>query len=95
MHFVYYMGPSIEDCSPTNYLTEIASLLTQLPGGTSKFVPLLLAKVKELLPEVVTTLCETIHVPTDILNDPMSPDTRFVYEDEVGRALYRDLRKIS
>lgn len=76
-----------------DYLTQTASLLTRLPGGSTKFVPLLLAKVKELLPELVKTMCEVIQLPVLALNDPMSPGTRYVYEEEVGRALYTDLRK--
>jgi SP family general alpha glucoside:H+ symporter-like MFS transporter len=69
------------------------SLLAKLPGGSSKFVPLLLAKVKELVPELLEAICEVTELPVSVLSDPMSPDTRFVYEEEVGRALYIDLRR--
>ncbi|KAF1365551.1 hypothetical protein EJ07DRAFT_161586 [Lizonia empirigonia] len=64
-----------------------------LPGGTCKFVPLLLVKVNELRPELVTTLCAATQMPLAVFNDPMSPDTRFMYEEEVGRGLYADLRR--
>lgn len=59
-------------------------LLAQLPGGPSKFVPLLMAKVHELLPDVVQRLCEAIEIPLGAFSNPMSPDTRFMYEEEVG-----------
>jgi SP family general alpha glucoside:H+ symporter-like MFS transporter len=68
-------------------------LIAKLPGGSSKFVPLLLAKVNELLPELMRPMCEAMQMPSITLNDPMSPDTRFVYEEEVGRGLYTDLRR--
>ncbi|KAF2024174.1 hypothetical protein EK21DRAFT_118045 [Setomelanomma holmii] len=81
------------DATPQEYLGQIVSLLTKLPGGTSKFVPLLLAKIHELLPDLVQKLCSAADMPLVIFSDPMSPDTRFVYEEEVGRALYTDLRR--
>ena len=68
-------------------------MLAKLPDGASKFVPLLLAKVNELLPELVKGLCEAIQIQVPSLEGPMSPDTRFVYEEEVGRGLYTDLRR--
>lgn len=81
------------ELGPVDYLTQTTALLIKLPGGSSKFVPLLLAKVNELLPELAKTLCDTIQIPLVSLNDPMSPDTRFIYEEEVGRGLYADLRR--
>lgn len=81
------------ELGPIDYLTQTTSFLAKLPGGSPKFVPLLLAKVNELLPELVKTLCEAMQMPLLSVNDPMSPDTRFVYEEEVGRGLYADLRK--
>lgn len=81
------------ELGPIDYLTQTTSLLAKLPGGSTKFVPLLLAKVNSLLPELVKALCEAIQMPLISLNDPMSPDTRFVYEEEVGRSLYADLRR--
>ncbi|KAF2687420.1 hypothetical protein K458DRAFT_296041 [Lentithecium fluviatile CBS 122367] len=81
------------ELGPIDYLTQTASLLAKLPDGSAKFVPLLLTKVNELLPELVKTLCEIVQLPVMALNDPMSPDTRFVYEEEVGRGLYLDLRR--
>jgi len=59
-------------------------------------VPLLLAKVNELLPELVKGLCESLEVEVGVEVGGvgvMSPDTRGVYEDEVGRGLYWDLRR--
>lgn len=84
---------SQHEMSHVEPLTQMTSLLIQLPGGTSRFVPLLLAKVHELLPDLVETLCEAVEIPFTAFNDPMSPDTRFVYEEEVGRGLYTDLRR--
>lgn len=81
------------ELSPADYLTQIMSLIAKLPGGSAKFVPLLLAKVNELLPELVKTMCDAMEMPSMVLNDPMSPDTRFTYEEEVGRGLYMDLRR--
>jgi SP family general alpha glucoside:H+ symporter-like MFS transporter len=71
----------------------MVSLLVKLPGGTTKFAPLLMAKIHELLPDLAQKLCETIGMPSIALNNPMSPDTRFAYEEEVGRGLYTDLRR--
>ncbi|XPS73303.1 hypothetical protein M3J07_005442 [Ascochyta lentis] len=79
------------ELGPVDYLTQVVSLLVQLPGGTDKFVPLLLAKIRELRPELVNALCAATQLPPTAFKDPMSPDTRFVYEEEVGRGLYADL----
>jgi SP family general alpha glucoside:H+ symporter-like MFS transporter len=79
--------------SPVDCLTHMVSLLVQLPGGTSKFAPLLMAKIHELLPDLAQKLCEATGMPSITLNNPMSPDTRFAYEEEVGRGLYTDLRR--
>lgn len=84
---------SIPGFQPPDYLIQLMLLIGKLPGGSSRFVPLLLAKVNETLPEVVKMMCEAIKLPLVALNDPMSPDTRFVYEEEVGRGLYLDLRR--
>lgn len=81
------------ELGPIDYLTQVVSLLARLPGGTDKFVPLLLAKINELRPELVGSLCAATQLPFTAFNDPMSPDTRFVYEEEVGRGLYTDLRR--
>lgn len=78
---------------PPDYLIQLMLLIAKLPGGSSRFIPLLLAKVNETLPELVKAMCEAIELPLIALNDPMSPDTRFVYEEEVGRGLYLDLRR--
>lgn len=82
------------ELGPVDYLKQVVSLLAKLPGGTNKFVPLLLAKVNELCPEIVGSLCAATQLPFTALNDPMSPDTRFLYEEEVGRGLYTDLRRM-
>jgi len=82
------------ELGPVDYLTGTTSLLAKLPDGKTKFVPLLLVKVNELLPELVKGLCEAIQIQVPpLLEGPMSPDSRFVYEEEVGRGLYADLRR--
>ena len=68
-------------------------LIAKLPSGSSKFIPLLLAKVNELLSDLLGHVCETIQVPISTNRIPMSTDTRFVYEEEVGRGLHADLRR--
>jgi SP family general alpha glucoside:H+ symporter-like MFS transporter len=68
-------------------------LIAKLPGGSLKFIPLLLAKVNEILPDLLRHICEAIQMPMHSINDPMSPDTRFVYEEEVGQGLHADLRR--
>ncbi|KAF2007079.1 hypothetical protein P154DRAFT_481047 [Amniculicola lignicola CBS 123094] len=78
--------------TPTDYLTSTATLLAKLPSGPEKFLPLLLAKLKELRPELVTRLCEACQCPVPVMQGPMSPDTRGWYEEEVGGSLQRDLR---
>lgn len=92
MPFVSLPNSQLE-LGPADYLIQTASLIAKLPGGSSKFVPLLLAKVNELLPDLVKVICDAMQLPPNVLNDPMSPDTRFVYEEEVGRGLYTDLRR--
>jgi|SRR5690242_7750371 len=87
------MPASQMELGPVDYLTQVVSLLAKLPGGADKFVPLLLAKINELRPELINTLCVATQLPLTAFNDPMSPDTRFVYEEEVGRGLYADLRR--
>jgi SP family general alpha glucoside:H+ symporter-like MFS transporter len=82
------------ELGPVDYLTGTTSLLAKLPDGETKFVPLLLAKVNELLPELVKGLCDAVQIQVPLLLEgPMSPDSRFVYEEEVGRGLYADLRR--
>lgn len=81
------------ELGPIDYLTQIVSLLAKLPGGSTKFVPLLLAKINELRPELISILGAATELPLTIFSDPMSPDTRFLYEEEVGRGLYADLRR--
>lgn len=81
------------ELGPVDYLTQVVSLLIKLPCGSSKFAPLLFAKINELRPELVHTLSAATQVSLTNLSDPMSPDTRFVYEEEVGRGLYADLRR--
>ncbi|KAF2644674.1 hypothetical protein P280DRAFT_391533 [Massarina eburnea CBS 473.64] len=78
---------------PVAYLRQNTALLSKLPGGSSKFVPLLLAKINELVPELVQTLCDASEISDFAISFPMSPNTRFIYEEEVGRALYADLRR--
>ncbi|CAO2648127.1 Nn.00g090490.m01.CDS01 [Neocucurbitaria sp. VM-36] len=90
--FIAFPTSQVE-LNPADYLTQITTLIAELPGGSPKFVPLLLAKVNELLPELVVAMCEAVQMPSMMLNDPMSPDTRFVYEEEVGRGLYMNLRR--
>lgn len=80
------------DLGPIDYLIQTAALLTKLPGGSSKFIPLLLAKVNELLPELIKPLCEAIQLPVANI-EPLSPDSRYMYEEEVTTTLYANLRR--
>ncbi|KAI4664683.1 uncharacterized protein J4E79_002981 [Alternaria viburni] len=92
LHFVP-QSASHAELSPQDYLTQLMLLIAKLPGGSSKFIPLLLAKVNELLPDLLEHVCEAIQMPIPTNHNPMSPDTRFVYEEEVGRGLHADLRR--
>lgn len=85
--------PFVSTQSSVDPLIEILSLLLQLPGGSTKFVPLLMAKVNELLPDLPQKLCQAVEIPFVSFSNPMSPDTRFTYDEEVGRGLYMDLRR--
>lgn len=87
--FISVRTPQME-LGPIDYLTQVVSLLSRLPGGANKFVPLLFAKINELRPELIGPLCAAAQLP---FNDAMSPDTRFLYEEEVGTGLYADLRR--
>ena len=81
------------ELGPVDYLTQVVSVLAKLPGGSTKFVPLLLAKINELRPELVQTLGTASQLPLTAFNNPMSPATQFLYEEEVSRGLYADLRR--
>jgi SP family general alpha glucoside:H+ symporter-like MFS transporter len=81
------------ELGPEDYLTQVVLLLAKLPGGATKFVPLLLTKINELRPELVGKLCTATQLPTSVFSDPMSPNTRFLYEEEVGTGLSADLRR--
>lgn len=81
------------ELGPVDYLTQVVSVLAKLPGGSTKFVPLLLAKINELRPELVDTLGTASQLPLTAFNNPMSPATQFLYEEEVSRGLYADLRR--
>lgn len=85
--------PFVPTQSDVDPLIEILSLILQLPGGSAKFIPLLMAKVNELIPDLPQKLCQAVQIPFVSFSDPMSPDTRFVYDEEVGRGLYMDLRR--
>ena len=80
------------ESGPIDYLTQVVSLLSRLPGGTNKFVPLLLTKINEIQPELMSPLCTASQLPIAAFNDPITTDTRFVYEEEVRTALYADLK---
>lgn len=69
------------------------SLLVKLPGGRDKYTPLLLTKIKELLPDLLAYICGVIDMPMPSTDSPLSADTRFMYEEEVGQGLHDDLRK--
>lgn len=94
LSFVTYAASQVER-NVSGDLVSLLVLIAKLPGGSSKFVPLLLAKANELLPELVKPMCEAIQVPMSIANDPMSPDMRSLYEEEVGQDLYTDLMRVS
>lgn len=81
------------ELGPVDYLTQVVSVLAKLPGGSTKFVPLLLAKINELRPELVHTLGAASQLPLTAFNNPMSPATQFLYEEEVSTGLYADLRR--
>ncbi|KAF2745473.1 hypothetical protein M011DRAFT_377026, partial [Sporormia fimetaria CBS 119925] len=88
--FVSLSAPLME-LTPVDYLTQITVLISKLPGS-SKFIPLLVAKLNELLPELVQPLCASLEGPTVHFN-PLSPGSRYLYEEEVGSSLYTDLRR--
>ncbi|KAF2727678.1 hypothetical protein EJ04DRAFT_594264 [Polyplosphaeria fusca] len=90
--FISGHSPQVEP-GLNDHLAQITALLIQLPGGVSRFVPLLLAKVKELLPGFFQPLCEAIQLPFPFKESPMSPNTLFVYENEVKTSLYAALRR--
>lgn len=79
------------ELGPVDYLIQTTVLLMKLPGGSKKFVPLLLAKIKELLPHLIKPICEGLELNVVDLT-PLSPNSRFAYEEEVRGSLYDDLR---
>lgn len=81
------------ELGPLDYLTQTTALLAKLPDGSSKFVPLLLAKVNELVPGLVEKLCEAVQRPIPSLGEQMSPDSRVLFEEEVRGRLFEDLRR--
>jgi len=83
--------PTRAESNAFNHLTQTASLLAKLPNGSSKFVPLLLVKINELVPNFVETICQATEVPVTSIHELHNPITGFSYEEELGRALYADL----
>ncbi|KAE8826782.1 hypothetical protein CFE70_010008 [Pyrenophora teres f. teres 0-1] len=84
--------PSQLELNPVDYLKQLVLLLVKLPGGFTKFAPLLLIKVGELLPELMNPIKEAMDIQINFRH-PMSPDSRFAYEEEVGQGLYAALRR--
>ncbi|PVI07337.1 hypothetical protein DM02DRAFT_580620 [Periconia macrospinosa] len=89
-------------------LIPLTTLLSTLPSGREKFVPLLHAKLHELQPNLVPALVEAAGGLGGVEDENdgeerrllglgvggvMSPGTRFLYEEEVGRGLFADLRR--
>ncbi|KAF2202375.1 hypothetical protein GQ43DRAFT_313965 [Delitschia confertaspora ATCC 74209] len=74
------------------YLRQLIALLAKLPYGSARFVPMLLTKVQELVPDRVSELCQNEQIPGPSNPSPLNITTRHMYEEEVG-TLYSHLRR--
>jgi hypothetical protein len=52
------------DLGPQDYLKHLCTLIHSLPGGETKFLPLLLAKISQTLPSMLTPVTRHLSLPS-------------------------------
>lgn len=63
------------DLGPQDYLKHLCTLIHGLPGGDTKFLPLLLGKIGQTLPSMLAPLSRHLSLP---LTDSAPPETETV-----------------
>lgn len=60
------------EIGPADNLKHFFSLISQLPGGQSKYLPLLVTKVEQTVPSLTTPIARYLHQPTTETNETWS-----------------------
>lgn len=68
--------PLVSDLGPKDYLTYILSLVAKLRGGEDRFLPLLLEKASQILPNLLNPLSWSLPLAS-FLENPASPPEKF------------------
>ncbi|KFY01592.1 hypothetical protein O988_02662 [Pseudogymnoascus sp. VKM F-3808] len=76
--------PSITGLGPKDYLTYILSLVAKLRGGEDRFLPLLLEKVSQILPNFHNPLTWSLPLAS-FLENPASPSEQISSNGDEGR----------
>lgn len=75
--------PPISDLEPKDYLTYILSLVAKLRGGEDRFLPLLLEKISQILPNFPNPLTWSLSLAS-LLENPASPSEKSVLMEVKG-----------
>ncbi len=68
------LDSGIFEVGPSEYLNQFLSLISNLRGGGSRFLPLLLAKISEILPSMTTPISKVpIVIKEENRDEPASP----------------------
>ena len=67
--------PSMSDLGPKDYLTYILSLVAKLRAGEDRFLPLLLEKLSQILPDFLNPLTWSLPLAS-FLENPASPSEK-------------------
>lgn len=67
--------PPMSDLGPKDYLTYILSLVAKLRGGEDRFLPLLLEKLSQILPDFLNPLTWSLPL-VSFLENPASPSEK-------------------
>jgi alpha-glucosidase len=62
------------DLGPQDYLKHLCTLIQGLPGGETKFLPLLLAKIGQTLPSMLSLVTRHIGLPVQDVISPKEVD---------------------
>lgn len=76
--------PLLSGVGPKDYLTYILSLVAKLRGGEDRFLPLLLEKISQILPNFQNPVTWSLSLASFLENHP-SPSERFSPNGDEGR----------
>lgn len=60
------LGASSFKLGPKDYLKHFSTLINELPGGRSRFLPLLLTKLGQTLPSMLETITAHLNLNSDL-----------------------------